>query len=136
MANTLSQVVATAIATKSIFATARSSSPNLKISCSSSPSSSVEIKGNAAQRSSVQTSASPLPRRIITWGLVAATLGWSTADDRASSASRRPPPPPPEPKKDPNVSGVLAKVLASKKRKEDMKAAMAKLREKGTPIEQ
>ncbi|KAL9270851.1 hypothetical protein AKJ16_DCAP08298 [Drosera capensis] len=130
MAHTLTQVVATAIATKSLYATARSST-NLKVSCSS-PSSSADIKGNAAQRSSVQTSASPLPRRIINWGLIAATLNWSTA----SAAARRPPPPPPQPKKDPNVSGVLAKVLASKKRKEDMKAATAKLREKGTPIEQ
>uniref|UniRef100_M8B1I2 Uncharacterized protein n=1 Tax=Aegilops tauschii TaxID=37682 RepID=M8B1I2_AEGTA len=44
-----------------------------------------------------------------------------------------PPPPPSEEKekKDPNLSGVQAKVLASRKRKEAMKEAVAKLREKG-----
>ncbi|KAK4359612.1 hypothetical protein RND71_021841 [Anisodus tanguticus] len=41
---------------------------------------------------------------------------------------------PPTEKKDPNVSGVLAKVLASKRRKEAMKESMAKLREKGKPV--
>ena len=49
--------------------------------------------------------------------------------DIASAASkRRPPPPAPtEEKKDPNVSGVQAKVLASKRRKEAMKEAVAKM---------
>ncbi|KAF5820228.1 hypothetical protein HanXRQr2_Chr02g0086391 [Helianthus annuus] len=57
-------------------------------------------------------------------------------DKNAEAAARRPPPPPPteKEKKDPNVSGVLAKVLASKKRKEAMKESIAKLREKGKAI--
>ncbi|KAF2531731.1 hypothetical protein F2Q70_00030979 [Brassica cretica] len=50
------------------------------------------------------------------------------------AAARRPPPPPAVEKKDPNVSGVQAKVLASKKRKEAMKASMAKLRERGKSV--
>lgn len=54
----------------------------------------------------------------------------------AFAAARRPPPPPPEEKKDPNVSGVQAKVMASKKRKETLKQSVAKLREKGTPVKQ
>lgn len=54
--------------------------------------------------------------------------------ERSANAARRPPPPPPEEKKDPNVSGLTAKVLASKKRKEAMKEEMAKLRERGKPI--
>ncbi|KAL5201770.1 hypothetical protein ABZP36_036124 [Zizania latifolia] len=55
----------------------------------------------------------------------------------ASAASkRRAPPPAPAAaeKKDPNVSGVQAKVLASKKRKEAMKEFVAKVREKGKPV--
>lgn len=55
--------------------------------------------------------------------------------ESAKAAARRPPPPSPEEKIDPNVSGVTAKVLASKKRKEAMKAEIAKLREKGKVIE-
>ncbi|KAJ0606273.1 hypothetical protein HanHA300_Chr02g0072161 [Helianthus annuus] len=57
-------------------------------------------------------------------------------DKNAEAAARRPPPPPPteKEKKDPNVSGALAKVLASKKRKEAMKESIAKLREKGKAI--
>ncbi|KAH7663871.1 hypothetical protein IHE45_14G084600 [Dioscorea alata] len=55
--------------------------------------------------------------------------------DSANAAARRPPPPPPAEKIDPNMSGVTAKVLASKKRKEAMKAEIAKLREKGKVIE-
>lgn len=54
--------------------------------------------------------------------------------DKSASAARRPPPPPPEEKKDPNISGLAAKVLASKKRKEAMKREMAKLREQGKTI--
>lgn len=68
--------------------------------------------------------------------LAGAVLGLSVGDRRnANAAARRPPPPPPEEKKDPNVSGVQAKVLASKKRKEAMKQAMAKMREKGKPVD-
>ncbi|GAB2289579.1 hypothetical protein Dimus_023888 [Dionaea muscipula] len=144
MAHAFTQVVATGIATKSFFATARSST-HVKASSSSSSSSpsSLDLKSNATQWDSAQPSAaaaaSPLPRRILNWGMVGVTLGWNmVVENRATAAARRPPPPPTqaEPnKKDPNVSGVLAKVLASKKRKEDMKLAVTKLREKGKPIE-
>lgn len=73
--------------------------------------------------------------RNVTLGLAGAALGLNIIGDRnANAAARRPPPPPPEEKKDPNVSGVQAKVLASKKRKEAMKQAVAKLREKGKPV--
>jgi hypothetical protein len=53
--------------------------------------------------------------------------------DAAPAASKRRAPPPAEEKekKDPNMSGVQAKVMASRKRKEAMKEATAKLREKG-----
>ena len=54
----------------------------------------------------------------------------------AWAAARRPPPPPAGERKDPNVSGVQAKVLASKKRKEAMKQAMAEQRARGKPIQQ
>nr|CAB3457601.1 unnamed protein product [Digitaria exilis] len=79
-------------------------------------------------------------RRALLCGLIAAGAGAVMGPDIASAASkRRPPPPAPtapmEEKKDPNVSGVLAKVLASKKRKEAMKEAVAKLREKGKPVD-
>ncbi|CAH2049717.1 unnamed protein product [Thlaspi arvense] len=68
-------------------------------------------------------------------GLAGAVLGLKAGNQSASAAARRPPPPPPpEERKDPSVSGVQAKVLASKKRKEAMKQSMAKLREKGKPI--
>ncbi|KAG8375872.1 hypothetical protein BUALT_Bualt09G0004300 [Buddleja alternifolia] len=65
----------------------------------------------------------------VTLGLVGGVvLGWSVD---GGAAARRPPPPLPQEKKDPNMSGVAAKVLASKKRKEAMKESIAKLREKG-----
>ena len=75
--------------------------------------------------------------RAILCGLIAAGAGAMLGPDIASAASkRRPPPPAPtEEKKDPNVSGVQAKVLASKRRKEAMKEAVAKLREKGKPVD-
>ncbi|KAI7729798.1 hypothetical protein M8C21_033804 [Ambrosia artemisiifolia] len=69
--------------------------------------------------------------------LIGTVFGLSIVGDKsADAAARRPPPPPPteKEKKDPNVSGVLAKVLASKKRKEAMKESIAKLRNKGKPI--
>lgn len=73
-------------------------------------------------------------------GLVAAGVGLVLlAPENALAAKRRAPPPAPEPsqeKADPNVSGVLAKVLASKKRKEAMKEAVAKLRERGKRIDE
>lgn len=61
-----------------------------------------------------------------------------SVDDRnaATAAARRPPPPPPKEKMDPGVTGLTAKVLASKRRKEAMKESMAKLREKGKAIEE
>ncbi|XP_027165752.1 uncharacterized protein LOC113765708 [Coffea eugenioides] len=75
-----------------------------------------------------------LYRRSLAFGLVGAVLGLNTAEKNASGAARRPPPPPPEEKKDPNVSGLTAKVLASKRRKEAMKENVAKLRKQGKPI--
>ncbi|KAL5997986.1 hypothetical protein ACLOJK_008920 [Asimina triloba] len=71
--------------------------------------------------------------RSLVCGMAAAVLGL-VGGESASAAGRRPPPPPPTEKQDPNVSGVQAKILASKKRKEAMEQAMAKLREKGKPI--
>ncbi|KAK9287755.1 hypothetical protein L1049_016195 [Liquidambar formosana] len=73
-------------------------------------------------------------RRTFTLGLAGAVLGLNISDQSASAAARRPPPPPPEEKRDPNMSGVQAKVLASKRRKEAMKEAMTKQREKGKPV--
>ena len=71
-------------------------------------------------------------------GLAGALLSFIVGDRSANAAARRPPPPPVDEKekKDPNVSGVLAKVLASKRRKEAMKEEVAKLREKGKPVPQ
>lgn len=68
--------------------------------------------------------------------MAGAVLGFNFGGpSTANAAARRPPPSPPEEKKDPNVSGVQAKVLASKRRKEAMKESMAKLREKGKAID-
>lgn len=64
----------------------------------------------------------------------AVMLGLSLSDVESASGAARPPPPPPREKKDPNVSGVQAKVLASKRRKEAMKEEVAKLRERGKPL--
>lgn len=72
--------------------------------------------------------------RAVTLSLAGAVLGLNLGDRSSSAAARRPPPPPPTEKKDPNVNGVLAKVLASKKRKEAMKESVAKLRESGKPV--
>ncbi|KAI4310744.1 hypothetical protein MLD38_035696 [Melastoma candidum] len=68
-------------------------------------------------------------------GVASLDMAGRGGGDRAMAAARRPPPPPPEEKRDPNVSGVQAKVLASKRRKEAMKEAVAKLREKGKALE-
>ncbi|PKU78673.1 uncharacterized protein LOC110111810 [Dendrobium catenatum] len=70
-------------------------------------------------------------RRLVFYGLIGAGMGLSASSDEASAAKRRPPPPPPTEKKDLNVSGVQAKVLASKKRKEEFKEEIARLRERG-----
>ncbi|KAH0461469.1 hypothetical protein IEQ34_009044 [Dendrobium chrysotoxum] len=58
--------------------------------------------------------------------------GISASSDEAS-AKRRQRPPPTE-KKDLNVSGVQAKVLASKKRKEEFKEEISRLRERGEKL--
>ncbi|XP_019160353.1 PREDICTED: uncharacterized protein LOC109156914 [Ipomoea nil] len=75
-------------------------------------------------------------RRSLALSLGGAVLGLKVGERGANAAARRPPPPPVEEKKDPNVSGVMAKVLASKRRKEAMKESMAKLRERGKPVVQ
>ncbi|KAK4343876.1 hypothetical protein RND71_036970 [Anisodus tanguticus] len=73
-------------------------------------------------------------RRSFALGLAGVAVTLNAGNKKANAAARRPPPPPPTEKKDPNVNGVLAKVLASKRRKEAMKESMAKLREKGKPV--
>uniref|UniRef100_A0A0A9GSS8 Uncharacterized protein n=1 Tax=Arundo donax TaxID=35708 RepID=A0A0A9GSS8_ARUDO len=75
-------------------------------------------------------------RRAFLCGLIAAAAGATLGPEISAAASkRRPPPPAPtEEKKDPNVSGVQSKVLASRKRKEAMKESVAKMREKGKPV--
>ncbi|KAJ7980629.1 Zinc transporter like [Quillaja saponaria] len=78
----------------------------------------------------------PICRRTVTMGLTSAVLGLGFSQQSASAAARRPPPPPPVEKKDPNLSGIQVKVLASKKRKEAMKAEVAKLRERGKEIKE
>ncbi|XP_020235928.1 uncharacterized protein LOC109815584 [Cajanus cajan] len=75
-----------------------------------------------------------LRRRILMGLSGAVVLGWSLSDEKSASRAARPPPPPPREKKDPNVSGVQAKVLASKRRKEAMKEEVARLRERGKPV--
>ncbi|KAH7858924.1 hypothetical protein Vadar_029436 [Vaccinium darrowii] len=74
-------------------------------------------------------------RRTVGLGLAGAVLGLTINNKNANAASKRPPPPPPAEKKDPSISGVQAKVLASKKRKEAMKDAVAKLRERGKAVD-
>ncbi|XP_072990490.1 uncharacterized protein [Typha latifolia] len=74
-------------------------------------------------------------RRNLVYGLIAAGFGSLWTPENANAAKRRPPPPPTEEKKDPNMSALQAKVFASIKRKEAMKEAMAKLREKGKPVD-
>jgi len=65
----------------------------------------------------------------------AVVVGLGLIDEqRASGAARRPPPPPPTEKKDPSVSGVMAKILASKRRKEAMKEEVEKLRARGKTV--
>ncbi|KAK9141151.1 hypothetical protein Scep_010832 [Stephania cephalantha] len=75
-------------------------------------------------------------RRTFIWGLAGGVLGLSLGEkpNAVAAAKRKPAAPQAEEKKDPNVSGVQAKVLASKKRKEAMKEAIAKLRENGKAI--
>ncbi|XP_004505146.1 uncharacterized protein [Cicer arietinum] len=74
-------------------------------------------------------------RRRALMGLSGAVVfGLSWSDEQSASGAGRPPPRPPKEKQDPNVSGVVAKVMASKKRKEAMKEEIARLREKGKAI--
>ncbi|KAL2344889.1 hypothetical protein Fmac_006174 [Flemingia macrophylla] len=75
-----------------------------------------------------------LRRRTVMGLCGAVVLGLSLSDEQSASRAARPPPPPPREKKDPNVSGVQAKVLASKRRKEAMKEEVARLRERGKPV--
>ncbi|XP_004252001.1 uncharacterized protein [Solanum lycopersicum] len=75
-------------------------------------------------------------RRSLALSLAGVAVALNAGNNNANAAARRPPPPPPTEKKDPNVSGVLAKVLASKRRKEAMKESIAKLREKGKPVKE
>ncbi|XP_059277491.1 uncharacterized protein LOC132031514 [Lycium ferocissimum] len=86
------------------------------------------------QRSDKELDTNVVSRRSLALGLAGAAVALNAGNKKANAAARRPPPPPPMEKKDPNVSGVLAKVLASKRRKEAMKESMAKLREKGKPV--
>ncbi|KAJ8755231.1 hypothetical protein K2173_019029 [Erythroxylum novogranatense] len=67
----------------------------------------------------------------VTLSLGGIALGLQIGGSNALAA-RGPPPPPPE--EDPNVSGLEAKVLSSKKRKEATKEAVAKLRKRGKTI--
>ncbi|ONK56895.1 uncharacterized protein A4U43_C10F14390 [Asparagus officinalis] len=73
-------------------------------------------------------------RREFMHGLLSVGLVSSSTVESANAAARRPPPPPPEEKKDPSITGLRAKILANKKRKEAMKEEVAKLREKGKPV--
>ncbi|KAL3506882.1 hypothetical protein ACH5RR_032264 [Cinchona calisaya] len=72
-------------------------------------------------------------RRSLAFGLGGIVLGLNTGE-KIAGAARRPPPPPAQEKKDPSVSGLMAKILASKKRKEAMKEEITKLREKGKAV--
>lgn len=73
--------------------------------------------------------------RSIALGLGGVVMGLSIGGENAKAA-RRAPPPPMQEKKDPTVSGLMAKVLASKRRKEVMEESMTKLREKGKAIQE
>ncbi|PIA36149.1 hypothetical protein AQUCO_03400216v1 [Aquilegia coerulea] len=96
---------------------------------------------NSSQHGLVQTKshnlfAEPVDRRTLVGGLIGVAIGLNLNNENANAnaAARRPPPPPPTEKKDPNMSALQAKVLASKKRKEAMKAEVERLREKGKPV--
>ncbi|KAH7547616.1 hypothetical protein FEM48_Zijuj01G0328800 [Ziziphus jujuba var. spinosa] len=101
---------------------------------------SLTFQGVAAASTNASVSDDNLSRRSlmkVSLGIMAGlVLNSDFRGGTANAAARRPPPPPPEEKKDPNVSGVQAKVLASKKRKEAMKESIAKLREKGKAIQE
>ncbi|GMH28600.1 hypothetical protein Nepgr_030443 [Nepenthes gracilis] len=130
MAHAFAQAVPAATSTPMISSLSRSSSPSLHFHISS------PCRKGSAHSSSRSTSC--LQRRSIALGLAAAVLGMTVNRDEQSAwaAARRPPPAPPAEKKDPSVSGLQAKILASKKRKETMKEAIAKQREMGKRINQ
>uniref|UniRef100_A0A0E0M3F8 Uncharacterized protein n=1 Tax=Oryza punctata TaxID=4537 RepID=A0A0E0M3F8_ORYPU len=75
-------------------------------------------------------------RGVIAAGACSLLLGGDGGGIASAASKRRAPPPPvaPEERKDPSVSGLQAKVMASKKRKEAMKEFVAKMREKGKPV--
>ncbi|KAK4253440.1 hypothetical protein QN277_010743 [Acacia crassicarpa] len=94
-------------------------------------------QASASNEASPQYHCISLPRRaLIISGTMLLVLSLSEHSQNARAAARKPPPSPSEEKRDPNVSGVQAKVLASKKRKDAMKQAVSKLREKGDLIKQ
>ncbi|KAL5702550.1 hypothetical protein ACHQM5_027756 [Ranunculus cassubicifolius] len=83
------------------------------------------------QATAGKTFTETIDRRTLTLGFIGAALGMNLCNQNANAAARRPPPPPPKEKKDPNMSAIQAKILASKKRKEAMKEEVARLKEKG-----
>uniref|UniRef100_A0A7N0U0J2 Uncharacterized protein n=1 Tax=Kalanchoe fedtschenkoi TaxID=63787 RepID=A0A7N0U0J2_KALFE len=91
----------------------------------------------SSQRAGSHSRNAPIDRRTVALLLAGGVAGWLNllvvGDESANAAARRPPPGPPAEKKDPNISGLAAKVLASKKRKEAMKEAIAKQRQRGKP---
>ncbi|KZV48470.1 hypothetical protein F511_18276 [Dorcoceras hygrometricum] len=88
----------------------------------------------SSQRSDQVAQGSHFQRRSMALGLGGVVLGLIIRGENAKAAARRAPPPPVQEKRDPSVSGLMAKVLASKKRKEAMKDSMTKLREKGKAV--
>lgn len=117
--------------------TISTATPSPSASPSPSPCLGMGMGSIALKNSQQSVSSSSSSRRDVGLRLVGAVFGFGLINDRSADAAARRPPPPPPPsteKKDPNVSGVLAKVIASKKRKEAMKESMAQLREKGKLI--
>ncbi|CAL1404752.1 unnamed protein product [Linum trigynum] len=79
---------------------------------------------------------SSITRRSVGLSLTGGLVGLKfVSPEGANAAARRPPPSPPAEKEDPNISGVQAKILASKKRKEAMKDMVSRLREQGKALE-
>ncbi|CAI0540977.1 unnamed protein product [Linum tenue] len=109
------------------------------------------ISNSGANHNAAADSTSPLPsqlvvpqpsrhssitRRSVGLSLMGGLVGLKfVSPEGANAAARRPPPSPPAEKKDPNISGVQAKILASKKRKEAMKDMVSRLREQGKALE-
>ncbi|KAL0539137.1 hypothetical protein IC582_023316 [Cucumis melo] len=129
MAHSLSSISATANVTATISRSIRFSNTQ----CSYHRLPNPQARSNACNESEPSNLISRRNTALILTGVM---LGVNVVDRSAEAAARRPPPPPPKEKKDPNLSGVQAKVLASKKRKEALKEATAKLRAKGKPVDQ